>query len=146
MKDKKKEKRITDFDIGKREKAKDYKAKRTKDGDRFQESIVEKKSKLNNFEREINPILKGSIYDAKFSKKWIDSCDEALKLGIYKSAYKAYKSVNFTCILLWLFCIIGSTFWDFGIAPIAIVTIIWLVQSTTYYIETIRVSKSKNTK
>lgn len=55
MKDKKKEKRITDFDIGKREKAKDYKAKRTKDGDRFQESIVEKKSKLNNFEREIKP-------------------------------------------------------------------------------------------
>ena len=110
----------------------------------FSSTLLQKK--VINFEREINPILKGSIYDAKFSKKWIDSCDEALKLGIYKSAYKAYKSVNFTCILLWLFCIIGSTFWDFGIAPIAIVTIIWLVQSTTYYIETIRVSKSKNTK
>ena len=53
MKDKKKVKRRTDLDIGKREKAKDYKDKRTKDGERFQESIVEKKSKLNNFEKEI---------------------------------------------------------------------------------------------
>ncbi|MBU3194717.1 CD1108 family mobile element protein [Clostridium algidicarnis] len=53
MKDKKKIKRRTYLDIGKREKAKDYKDKRTKDGERFQENIVEKKSKLNNFEREI---------------------------------------------------------------------------------------------
>ena len=53
MKDKKKIKRRTYLDIGKREKAKDYKDKRTKDGERFQESIVEKKSKLNNFEKEI---------------------------------------------------------------------------------------------
>lgn len=53
MKDKKKVKRRTNLDIGKREKAKDYKDKRTKDGERFQESIVEKKSKLNNFEKEI---------------------------------------------------------------------------------------------
>ena len=52
MKDKKKVKRRTNLDIGKREKAKDYKDKRTKDGERFQESIVEKKSKLNNFEKE----------------------------------------------------------------------------------------------
>ena len=48
MKDKKKIKRRTYLDIGKREKAKDYKDKRTKDGERFQENIVEKKSKLNN--------------------------------------------------------------------------------------------------
>ena len=53
MKDKKKIKRRTYLDIGKREKVKDYKDKRTKDGERFQENIVEKKSKLNNFEREI---------------------------------------------------------------------------------------------
>ena len=53
MKDKKKIKRRTYLDIGKRGKAKDYKDKRIKDGERFQENIVEKKSKLNNFEREI---------------------------------------------------------------------------------------------
>ena len=60
MKEKKKEKRRTDFDIGKLEKAKDYKGKRTKDGERFQENIVEKKSKLNNSEREIMPTDKKS--------------------------------------------------------------------------------------
>lgn len=53
MKDKKKVKRRTDLDIGKREKAKNYRDKRTKKSERFQENILEKKSKLNNFEREI---------------------------------------------------------------------------------------------
>lgn len=100
--------------------------------------------KVVNFEKEINPILKGSIYDLKFAKKWIDSCDEALKLNIYKSAYKAYSSVNITCVVLWLFCIIGSSFWNFGIMPLAVVIIIWLVQTTTYYIESMRISKYKS--
>lgn len=101
--------------------------------------IVQKK--VVNFEKEINPILKGSIYDMKFAKKWLDSCDEAIKLNIYKSAYKAYTSVNMTCILLWLCCTLASYIWDIGIMPLAVVTIIWLVQSLTYYIESMRLSK-----
>lgn len=44
-----------------------------------------------NFEKEINPEKKGSVYDPKFQKKWLESCDEGEKLQIYKSAYKAYQ-------------------------------------------------------
>lgn len=101
--------------------------------------VIQKK--VVNFEKEINPILKGSIYDVKFAKKWLDSCDEALKLNIYKSAYKAYTAVNVTCVTLWLCCIIISTFWDIGIMPMVVVTIIWLVQTISYHIESIRLSK-----
>ena len=100
-------------------------------------------NKIVNLEKEINPLLKGSVYDVKFSKKWIDSCDEAIKLGIYKSAFKAYTTVTTTCIILWLICIIGYSLWDFGVVPMVMVTIIWLVQTITYCIESIKSSKVK---
>lgn len=99
-----------------------------------------------NFQKEINPILKGSIYEMKFAKKWLDSCDEAIKLNIYKSAYKAYTAVNMTCILLWLCCLLASYIWDVGIMPLVVVTIIWLVQAISYYIESIRLSKFNSIK
>ena len=99
------------------------------------------RKKIINLEKEINPLLKGSIYDIKFTKKWVDSCDEAIKLGIYKSAYKAYISVSRTCMILWLFCFIGYDIWDFGMVPMIIVTIIWLVQTISYCMESIKCSK-----
>ncbi|MGL5693075.1 MAG: DUF3169 family protein [Peptostreptococcaceae bacterium] len=100
-------------------------------------------NKVINLEKEINPLLKGSVYDSKFSEKWIDSCDESIKLEIYKSAYKSYKSVSTTCVILWLFCIIGFDLWDFGIMPLVMVTIIWLVLTISYCMESIKHSKVK---
>lgn len=96
-----------------------------------------------NLEKEINPLLKGSIYDTNFSKKWVESCDEAIKLGIFKNAYKAYRCVSTTCIILWVFCVIGNDLWNFGVMPMVMVTIIWLVQTISYSIESIKHNKSK---
>lgn len=100
-------------------------------------------NKIINFEKEINHLLKGSIYDTNFTQKWVDSCDEAIKLGIYKSAYKSYTAVNTTCIILWVVCIVGYNIWKIGIMPMVIVTIIWLVQSISYCMESIKQSKIK---
>ena len=104
-------------------------------------TLIQKK--IINLQKEINPLLKGSVYDAKFSKKWLDSCDEAIKLGIFKSAYKAYKSVSITCVILWIFCFIGYDLWDFGVVPMVMVIIIWLVQTISYGIESIKQSKAR---
>lgn len=104
-------------------------------------TIIQKK--IVNLEKEINPLLKGSVYDFKFSEKWLDSCDEAIKLGIFKSAYKAYKSVSTTCVILWVICVLGYYIWDFGIVPMVMVIIIWLVQTISYCVESIKQSKSK---
>ncbi|MGL5348578.1 MAG: DUF3169 family protein [Peptostreptococcaceae bacterium] len=104
-------------------------------------TIIQKK--IVNLAKEINPLLKGSVYDSKFAKKWIDSCDESLKLEIYKSAYKSFTSVSFTCAILWLFCIVGFDLWNFGIMPLVMVTIIWLVLTVSYSLESIKNSKRK---
>ena len=100
-------------------------------------------NKVVNLEKEINPFLNGSVYDFKFSKKWIDSCDEAIKLNIYKSSFKAHKSVTNTCLILWIICVIGYDFFDFGIMPLVMVTIIWLVQTVAYCLESIKSSKKR---
>ncbi|GKZ02946.1 DUF3169 family protein [Paraclostridium bifermentans] len=99
--------------------------------------------KIINFRKEMNPLLKGSIYDMKFSKKWLDSCDESAKLSMFKSSYTACTYVSRTCMILCLFFIIGYDLWNFGIMPIVIVTIIWLVQTISYCLESIKYSKTK---
>jgi hypothetical protein len=102
--------------------------------------------RIVNFEKEINPEKQGSIYDLNFQKKWIDSCDEAEQLNLYKSAYKSFRVVNITCLILWLFCVLGMYNWTYGLMPVSMVSIIWLVQTCSYNMETIRLAKHKNKK
>ncbi|MBQ6819722.1 MAG: DUF3169 family protein [Clostridium sp.] len=103
--------------------------------------IIEKE--LINWQKEVNPYLKGSVYDIKFSKKLIDSCDEAIKLQIYKSSFRAYSNVNLTCVILWIVCLVGNVIGNFGIMPIVMVTIIWLVLVISYSLEAFKCSKRK---
>lgn len=102
--------------------------------------------KIVNITKEINPEKEGSVFDHNFSKKWEESCDEAEKLMIYKSAYKSYKTVTITCIVLWIICILGSSIWDFGLLPVTFVSIIWMVQTTSYCFESIRLEKVRKIK
>lgn len=104
--------------------------------------IVISQQKIINFEKEMNPEKKGSVYDRHFLKKWEESCDEAEKLSRYKAAYKSHRAVNRTCAFLWLFCTLGKLIWGFGLAPVSMVTIIWLVQISSYCLEAIRLTKS----
>lgn len=103
--------------------------------------IVVEQQKIIDFEKLMNPEKQGSVYDMHFAKKWEESCDEAQKLKIYKSAYKAYQAVNMTCIGLWCVLMIGSLTWNYGILPIAVVSIIWAVLLSTYCMEAIKLEK-----
>lgn len=55
------------------------------------------------------PEKKTSVYDLKFQKKWMDSCDEAEKILIGKCAYKAFGKTNLTCVIL---AAVLALFWD----------------------------------
>lgn len=97
--------------------------------------------KIVNFQKEMNPEKRGSVFDQKFAKEWEKSCDEAEQLRIYKSAYTSYRSVRGTCLFLWLFCVLGANIWDFGLMPVTVISIIWLVQESSYCIKCISQSK-----
>ncbi len=55
--------------------------------------------KCVDFAKRMNPEKKASFYDAKFSKKWMDTCDEAEKIMIGKCAFKAYSATNKVCAI-----------------------------------------------
>lgn len=99
---------------------------------------------LVNFTKEINPEKKGSVYDSKFHKKWLESCDEMEKMKIYECGYTAYKSINTTCMVLDVLCLLGMIMFDIGIASICIIGIIWIVSALSYYIKGIQLEKRKH--
>lgn len=105
--------------------------------------IIEQQ-KLVNLEKEINPEKYGSVYDVKFQKKWEDSCDEAEKLAIYKSGYRAYKIVQRECSILWTVCMLAGFIWEIGVLPVLLVSVIWATLTTGYCMEAIRLSKKGN--
>ena len=96
--------------------------------------------KIIDFLREMNPEKQGSVYEMKFADKWEASCDEAEKLITYHSAYLAYKTTNYWCMGLWLFCVVGIYSFGFGIMPVAMVSIIWLVMTISYTRNAIKLS------
>ncbi len=91
--------------------------------------------KVVDFEKKLNPEKRGSVYDAKFAKKWYESCDEWERAMICQAAFSAYSATNLACVVLWVLLILGHMLFDFGLLPIAVVTILWLVSTLAYSIK-----------
>lgn len=88
-----------------------------------------------DFTKEMNPEKHGSVYDKKFAKKWLESCDEAEQLIIYKASYKAYQTTNMLCIGLWLVLTMLGYFLRTGLLAIVIVITFWAVINIAYSLE-----------
>ncbi len=82
--------------------------------------------------REQNPEKQGSVYQFNFQKVWLQSCDEAEQLQIYRAGYRAYQAGVYTCLGLWLAVVIANLMgwlrWD----SILLVGVIWLVLQSVY--------------
>lgn len=80
----------------------------------------------------LNPEKKGSLLDMNFSKQWSDSCDEAEKIAIGRSAYQAYNVASKMCVLLWVVTVLmmfllGTD----ALAPVC-VCILWIVMRVAF--------------
>lgn len=93
---------------------------------------MEGQKMIVNMIKELNPEKRGSIYDLKFAYKWEESCDEAERSLIYKSAYKTYTKMNTFFVGMWLFCVLGNEVFAFGLVPVTMVSLLWLVQVCLY--------------
>lgn len=96
---------------------------------------------LVNLEKEINPEKRGSVYDLEFNKRWLESCDEAERLQIYKSAYSSYRMTNTACIILWVICLVGLMSWDFGLLPMTMVILLWAISNIGYFKESLHLTR-----
>lgn len=88
--------------------------------------------KLVDLTKRLYPEKKGSVYDAKFQKKWYDSCDEAERLIIGQCALKAYRAMTTACLALWVVFALGGMFFSWGFLPAMAVCIVWGVGQSAY--------------
>ena len=78
----------------------------------------------------MNPKKTASVYDTKFQKKWMDSCDEAEKIMIGKCAFKAYSATNTVCTVLAIALALCALFLGIGFLPSLVVCLIWIVNQS----------------
>lgn len=79
-----------------------------------------------------HPEKKGEPSSLKFQEQWLESCDEAEKEIIYRSAYKAYMTVNRTVPVLLVGTMVANLYFDTGMFAVVVVSVIWLLTQFTY--------------
>jgi len=94
--------------------------------------------------KKTNPEKTVSVYDIKFQKKWMDSCDEAEKLLIGKCALKAFGATNAACMFFAVVLAISALVFEIGFLPSLAVCLIWIVNQSAYYKEAMKYAKVGN--
>lgn len=92
--------------------------------------------------RRMNPEKKGSVYDTRFRKKWLESCDESERRQIGEASYQAYTVTNRVCLWLWMVLVILSLVFDIGLLPVLTVMIPWGTLQAAYVAACIRMGRS----
>lgn len=105
--------------------------------------VIFAQQKAVDLERRMNPEKHGSVYDSKFQKKWLDSCDESERRQIGQACYRAYMVTTRLCLGLWLVLVILSMVFEISLLPVFILLLVWGVMQVTYTLECIRLSKRK---
>lgn len=103
--------------------------------------ITVAQQKAVNLGKAMNPEKRGSVFDTKFQKKWIKSCDEAEKKMIHEAAFAAYKATNTAIMIIWFLCLAGTIMFDIGILPVFIIGVIWMVQTVAYFVKGMQLEK-----
>lgn len=106
--------------------------------------IIVLQQKIIDLTRQINPEKQGSVYDIKFQKKWLASCDENEQRQIGQAAYKAFNAVNTTCMILWFTLVLLTYVFEIGVLPFFLVTLIFAVGQIVYTLECIRLGRHKS--
>ncbi len=102
---------------------------------------VQLQKKLVNLTKEINPEKRGSVYDMKFRKEWLNSCDEAEQVVIYKSAYKAYVVISNVFLTLMAIFFLTSMTFQTGLFSLLLVASLWLTVTLVYNFESKKLTK-----
>lgn len=98
--------------------------------------------KAVDFSKTLNPEKHGSIYDVRFQKKWMDSCDEAEQAQVYKASFHAMNAISSAYLILWIVLTAASFSFDYGLLPSAIVLLLWVIQQIAYFIACLKSGKS----
>ena len=107
-------------------------------------AVVVIQQKVVDLTRRMNPEKQGSVYDVRFRRKWLDSCDEAERAQIGQAAYRAYAVTGSLCLVLWVALLVLDMVFGFGLLPAFVVLLVWGVMQVVYCWECIRMDRRKN--
>ena len=93
--------------------------------------------------RRLNPEKQGSVYDIRFRKKWMDSCDEAERQRIGQAAYSSYTVSSYAGLFVWAALVVVNLFVPVGPLPVIAVMIPWAAGQFAYLAECIRAQGSR---
>ncbi len=93
-----------------------------------------------------NPNNHADPTSLKFDKQWVESCDEAERLAIYKSSYSTVIVMKYVLIGMMLIALISKNEFGTGNLPIIVVGVIWMIQTVTSCIYSQKYSKMKLTR
>jgi hypothetical protein len=88
--------------------------------------------KLVTLEKKLNPEKKGSAFDPKFRKKWIESCDEAQKQIIWRAGFEGFQKGSTACVVVMMLAGIFQLVFRTGILPVICLGAVWLIMNNAY--------------
>lgn len=94
--------------------------------------------KVVDLTRRMNPEKEGSVYDTKFRKRWLNSCDEAERAQIGQAAYQAFVVTTTACGVIWVILVMLNVTMGTGLLPVFVVLVIWGVLQTSYILTSIK--------
>lgn len=106
--------------------------------------VIFAQQKAVDLERKMNPEKHGSVYDTKFQKKWLDSCDESERRQIGQACYRSYIVTCRVCVGVWLVLVILSMVFEMSILPVFVLLLVWGVMQVSYTLECMRLAKGQD--
>ena len=103
--------------------------------------VIFTQQKVVDLERRMNPEKHGSVYDTKFQKKWLASCDESERRQIGEASRRAYMATTRVCLGAWLVLTVLGMVFDIGLLPVAVLLLVWGTLQVSYTLACIRLSK-----
>ncbi|WP_295763293.1 DUF3169 family protein [uncultured Oscillibacter sp.] len=107
--------------------------------------VVFAQQKAVDLEKRMNPEKHGSVYDTRFQKEWLDSCDESERRQIGEACYRAYMVTGRVCLGLWLILTMLGMVFEMSILPVFVLLLVWGTMQVTYTLACIRMSKHPGT-
>lgn len=96
-----------------------------------------------DIEKKLNPEKQGNILDFNFQKVWMNSCDEAQQMMVYKAGYKAFLNTNITCMILCMVAFFVIFLFKTDVLALVFVCIIWLANNLSYMLRAAKLDKRK---
>lgn len=104
--------------------------------------IIFLEQKVVDLTRCINPEKKGSVYDLKFHKIWLDSCDEAERAQIGLASFRAFRTTTLACMVVYLMLTLLNFMTGSGLLPVLVVLVIFGVLQVSYLLGCIQMYRN----